>query len=68
MPLPFGLVQAGGTSSYLATASAWAAKALFTSNASISPILRPVRLSTLRVAGTGRMPMIPVDTGETVSD
>ena len=58
IPLPFGLVRSDGRSSSLTTASAWAAKASLTSNTSISSTLRPVRSSTLRVAGTGPMPII----------
>src|ERR1700677_2826995 len=58
MPLPFGLVRSGGRPNSLTTASAWAAKASFTSNTSISSILIPVRSSRVRTAGTGPMPMM----------
>ena len=58
MPLPLGLVRSSGRPSSRMTARAWAAKASFTSNTSISSSFRPVFSSTILTAGTGPMPMI----------
>ncbi|MCY1516425.1 hypothetical protein D9M68_510540 [compost metagenome] len=57
MPEPFGFTLAGSKPSSLMTAQACAANASFDSITSKSLTFSPVRSSTLRVAGTGPMPM-----------
>ena len=50
--------RAGSMASASITATAWLAKASLSSITSMSPIVRPARASTLRVASIGPMPMI----------